>query len=485
MADSMRVGQVMSINMLPDDVLLSIYDFCADEYQVTKEEIEAWQSLVHVCRRWRNLVFGSPRRLKLRLFCSEKTPARDTLDVWPPLPLAIQRSLSEGLDDIIAVLEHRDRVNSIYFWQPEWQADGSVLEKVLAAMLEPFPKLKLLRLLSPIKPMPVLPDSFLGRSTPRLRFLELDGIPFPGLPKLLLSATNLVALHLSNIPHSGYLSPEAVVTSLSSLTSLELLRLKFQSSRYHPDLAIRRLFPPTRSVLPALTIFSFKGVCEYLDDFVARIDAPRVDDLSITFFNDIVFDAPQFTKFINRTPTLKAPENASVIFEDRAASVSFSQTSGSGSFKVRISCRDLDWQISSLEQVCTSCLPPLSSTEDLYIYPDPYSRPHWQNNNPFSRPHWQDNIENSLWLELLHPFTAVKNLYLSEESAPFIAPALQELVEGRPTEVLPTLQNIFLEGLQSSGPVHEGIGKFVAARQLSSHPITVSLWESSVTEVDD
>jgi hypothetical protein len=39
------------------------------------------------------------------------------------------------------------------------------------------------------------------------------------------------------------------------------------------------------------------------------------------------------------------------------------------------------------------------------------------------------------------------------------------------------LQNIFLEGLQPSGPVQEGIVKFVAARQLSGHPITVSLWE--------
>ena len=31
----------------------------------------------------------------------------------------------------------------------------------------------------------ILPDSFLSGSAPRLRFLELDHIPFPGLPKLL------------------------------------------------------------------------------------------------------------------------------------------------------------------------------------------------------------------------------------------------------------------------------------------------------------
>jgi hypothetical protein len=81
------------------------------------------------------------------------------------------------------------------------------------------------------------------------------------------------------------------------------------------------------------------------------------------------------------------------------------------------------------------------------------------------------------WLEFFHPFTAVKNLYLSEEFTPSIASALQDLVGSRMTEVLSTLQNIYLERLQPSEPIQEGIEKFVAARQLSGHPITVSRWQ--------
>jgi hypothetical protein len=75
---------MISINMLPDDDPLAIFDFFADEDQITKKkkEIEAWQSLVHVCQRWRCVVFGSSRRLKLQLVCTARTPARDTLDVW-------------------------------------------------------------------------------------------------------------------------------------------------------------------------------------------------------------------------------------------------------------------------------------------------------------------------------------------------------------------------------------------------------------------
>jgi hypothetical protein len=104
--------------------------------------------------------------------------------------------------------------------------------------------------------------------------------------------------------------------------------------------------------------------------------------------------------------------------------------------------------------------------EHLYIY--------WRQYFP---PQWQDKTENVQWLELFHPFAAVKNLYLSKVPAPHIVPALQELVGGRMIEVLPTLQNIFLEGLQPSGPIQEGIAKFVTARQLFDHPITVSHWE--------
>ncbi|KAN0105348.1 hypothetical protein V8E52_011107, partial [Russula decolorans] len=39
-----------------------------------------------------------------------------------------------------------------------------------------------------------------------------------------------------------------------------------------------------------------------------------------------------------------------------------------------------------------------------------------------------------------------------------IAAALQELVGARITDVLPSLQNIFMEGLESSGPLQESIG---------------------------
>ena len=455
--------------MLSDDALLAIFDFCANDEEQGLDTLPpklVWHTLVHVCRRWRSLVFGSPRGLNLQLICTSRTPARNMLDIWPPLPLVIQcLDRTQNVDNIVAILEHRDRVCHIHI------ADilSLHLETVFVAMQEPFPELIHFELALYEKTATVLPDSFLGGSAPRLRFLDLWGIPFPGLPKLLLSSTHLTNLYLSDIPHSGYISPEEIATVLSTLTSLGHLFLQFQSPLSLPNRASRRPLSPKPFVLPVLTNFQFKAVGEYLEDLVVRIDAPLLNDLSITFFNQILFDTPQLVQFISRTSALKTPEKAHVLFENNAATIDFlSRASDYGDLRVRILCEKTDWQVSSLEQVCTWCLPPLSSLEDLYISESPY----W-------RPHGQDNIENSLWLELLQPFTTVKNLYLSKEFALRIVSSLQELVGDRTTEVLPTLQNVFLEGLQTSVPVQEGIQQFIATRQ-ASHPIAVSRWDRKV-----
>ena len=460
------------MDTLPDDVLVAIFHQFVndDDVQDKIAWMRAWQSLVHVCRRWRSIIFASPRHLKLRLVCTGGTPARDILDIWPALPLVIDNFgdySTSRVDNIIAVLERSDRVCRIELGN----VSSSDMEIYLAAMQQPFPELTHLSLSTYSEMVSVVPDSFLGGFAPRLQRLVLDSIPFPGLPKLLLSATHLVELHLSDIPHSGYISPDVMVTVLSTLTSLSSFSLEFQSPRSCPDQASRRPPPSTRSVLPILRYFWFQGVAEYLQDLVARIDAPRLNTLEITLFNDIVFDTPQLIQFISRTPTSRAFKKAHIILQNPGATLHFSsQTSDDRKInvKIRVSCQGLEWQVSSLDQVCTSCLPPLAMVEDLYIYEDLK----WP-------PDWKDEIENGQWLEPLHPFTAVKNLYLSVKMALRIGPALQELADGSTTEVLPELQNIFLEGLESSGPVQEGIAKFVAARQVASRPIAVSGWAIS------
>ena len=427
--------------------------------------MEAWQTLVHVCRRWRSVIFESPLRLNLRLVCTSETPARDTLEVWPPLPLLIHGSdyPTSSVDNIIAALERSNRVCQITLKC----VTSSQLEEIWAAMRKSFPELTHLQLRAYDEPAPVVPDSFIDGSAPRLRYLDWDGIPYPRIPNLLLSATDLVTLQLWNVPHSGYFSPEIMATRLSALTSLETFWLGFQSPRSRPSRESRRPPPSTRPILPALADLWFRGVSEYIEDLVARIDAPGLKSLDVTFFHQLIFDAPHFIQFIGRTPSWKAPDEAVLTFYDRAVRVTLpARTFGHGELNVGVSCRESDWQLASLAQVCSSSCPPLSTVEHLYVHKPQHMR---QN--------WQDDIEITQWLELFHTFTGVKNLYLSEDFASRIASSLQELAGGRIAELLPALRNLFLEGLKPSGRVHEGIGKFVAARQLSGRPIAVSRWE--------
>jgi hypothetical protein len=478
LADSIDVGQVLTINDLPDDDLLTIFDFYVvgyqdlelyeimSSYEDTTMKIRSWQSLIHVCQRWRGLVFGSPRRLKLQLCCTTRTPIRETLDVWPALPLLIHGYVDETtVNNVIAEFEHSDHICQISL---DCHATSQI-ETLWTAMHVPFPELAVLSLRgrsyggSPY--VPVLPDSFLGGSAPRLRSFYMDAIPFPGLPNLLLSATHLVGLRLYNIPHLGYFSPEAMVTCLSVLTSLEFLQLGFESPQSCPDQESRLPPPPTRFVLPTLKKLLFKGVNEYLEELVARIDTPRLDQLLITFFNDIDFDTPELIQFI--TLTFGALKDLHLIFDSLAAWVALQQPASlRADVRVGVSCRVPDWQLSSLAQICTSSLPLLSTTENLYIH-----------ERLQSQPDWKDGMENTEWLELLLPLMAVKDLYLSKQFAPRIAPALQEVAGARRTEVLPMLQNIFLEGFEASEPVDEGIGQFISARQLTNRPVTISIWE--------
>ena len=91
------------------------------------------------------------------------------------------------------------------------------------------------------------------------------------------------------------------------------------------------------------------------------------------------------------------------------------------------------------------------------------------------------SVENTQWLELSRPFTALENLHLTSKTfVPLIEPLLQALVEGGVTEALPTLHNVFLPDVKLSGSIQEAIQQFVAARQLSGHPLNVHIGDQSI-----
>jgi hypothetical protein len=365
----------------------------------------------------------------------------------------------KSVENVIAAVEHgHDRISHISINN----INGSELEKLAAAMQQPLPTLKYLRLRSYVTSAPQLPETFLGGSAPLLEYFKLSGIPFPTFPRFILSSTHIRYLTISNIPHSGYISPNAMVACLAALPNLEHLAIGFDSPLSRPP----QITPPprTRIVLPALTRLIFRGVSEYFEDFVTQIDTPLLSELLVTFFMDLIFEIPQLRHFIDRAQRLKPFDRARMDFYDGDINI------GVGLFELQIQCERPDWQLSSMVQIFGQQLPLLSHVEQLEIIQYTQADIEWIDN---------PDMDSSLWLELFHLFIAVQSLYVSAE---LVAPAdatLQELTEERTMEVLPSLHSLFLEGLEPSGPVPEGIKSFVAARQLSAHHVAVQSWNRS------
>ncbi|KAH9971588.1 hypothetical protein BGW80DRAFT_1561586 [Lactifluus volemus] len=337
-----RRGQIsprVTICSLPDDVLLDIFEFCLPD--LVGRRARAWPKLVHVCQRWRYIVFASPLRLDLRLLCTERTPVRRTLDVWPPLPVEIEcfSVYPWEEDNVIAALERPNRVRNIMI---SHNGTTTPLERLVTVMQEPFPAIEYLSLRMVTGTVSALPNTFLGGSAPRLRSLHLHRIPFPTLPLLLLSSNDLVDLSLSRIPHSGYIPPEAMAMCISALTSLTDLSIGFESPASHPDPITRRPPPLTRAILPALTNFDFYGVSEYLEDLMTRTDAPLLQRVKITLFNQLVFDIQQLTRFIDYAPALR-PYYRALIHTVDSFGITFwprRQSSIGKSLSFNISCKE-------------------------------------------------------------------------------------------------------------------------------------------------
>ena len=397
-------------------------------------------------------------------------PLRTTLDTWPPLPLVILRQYKAGVDhkhyllnrlwssNIAAALEsgHDNRISKIHLYS----IPSSHWGKIAATMQKPFPELTSLTisaLSTGASPVLVIPDLFLGGSAPRLRSLQLRNCSFPGIQKLLLSANHLVTLHLGKIPDSGYISPQAMVTALSTMARLESLHLEFLSPRLRPTAASRPPPPSVRLVLPALTQLDFQGVHGYLEDLVTQIDAPLLSNFKVTFFMDPNFEVRQLHRFTSHAEKFKKLDHATVSVSNDAIAFFIPVPGYRVDSQLEIRCKRLDLQLSSLAQVFNSFLPLLSTLEKLHIRE---SVIHYH-------PRWKDDIESTQWLRLLNPFTAVESLSVVNGSVRCVCDALKEV-----TDVLPALQSLFIWALPH-GPTRKPVGTFVAKRRLSGHPVSV------------
>ena len=390
----------------------------------------------------------------------------DTLDHLPTLPLFIGYGtyghvmLTEQDElGIYHALRLHGRVRHIDLGLPP-----SILHYVVMLMGEHFPILEHLSLsfaATDEDSLPLtLPKAFLA---PNLRHLSLPSISPPRRLRVLNSTVSLVRLELVNIPTSSYFRPRVLVARLSFLPQLEELFIGFSIPIPRPSTERELLGEQGTPVpLPTLKKLWFKGVGAYLECVVAQIRAPLLERLGITFFNQIVFTLPHLSHFINITKGFKPPM-ARVHFLLDEVSLTMAHHSSpwfEEPFRLRVKCKELDWQIDCAAQICDALIPTLSGVEQLTL----------DCSHDFQIPTELQNgvIDSTMWCHLLRPFIGVKKLYIRHGLSEALSRALHLDEVGSAPGFLPNLQSITATGTSFT--------PFVDTRRVMGRPVEFSFW---------
>ena len=457
-----------SIHTLDDDSILHVFylsrPFFGDGDDVADWNYNGrwWYALAHVDRRWRNIILGSASYLGLSLLCTYGTPVADILAHSPPLPLVLsyftkdRKPTTEDEEGIILALKHRDRVRRVRF-------NSAVEQRLFVAMHEEYPILEYLYITRRIED-----DSTILRfpetlQAPHLRYLSLRGFTFSIGSRLLTTAVGLVTLQLVMVHPSTYFHPNTLIQWISLMPHLETLKVYFKSSIPSRDVERQLTHAPSIApiTLPNLHYINFRGVSSYLEALVHRITTPRLEDLQIGFYNQLLFSVPRLLQFIDAAENLRFG-NTVLIFSDKTFDAGFFPHGGIKECPLGISvlCWHLDWQVSSATQISNSLSQMLSAVEYLVLQHEVHSQSSEEHNE----------VDRTEWRNLLRPYTNVKTLRIEKELVKDLSRCL-ELEDGElPLELLPELQELIYFG---NSDTVDPFTSFVDARRDAGRPVTL------------
>ena len=421
-----------------------------------------WYGLAHVCQRWRKVILGSASYLGLSLVCTYGTPVADMLAHSPHLPLIIDYIYgghdTEDDEGTRLALRQRDCVHRVRLRTPVIS-----LQKLFGAMDEEYPILEYL-IIVPLEKdrtsILILPETL---QAPNLRHLTLIGFALPIGSRLLTTAVGLVTFCLVMHHPSTYFHPNALLHWLSFMPQLETLVIFF--SLPVPNREIERQL--TRSpiitpvTLPNLYYFRFSVVSAYLEALVRRITTPRLENLLISFFNQLTFSVPRLLQFINTTENLRF-DSAIFWFSDKRVSVGVypQEEVEMYALSLDVLCQHLDWQVSSVAQISNSLSQMFSAADHLTLKHEEHSRSSEEHNK----------VDRTEWRKLLGPFRNVKTLWIDNGLVGQLSRCLESEDGELPLEVLPELQVLTYSG---SGNFGDAFTSFIDARQNADRPITL------------
>jgi len=363
----------------------------------------------------------------------------------PPFPLIVyygggRRLPARDEQGALLALQKRDRVRSI-----ELCASTSNLDKILAVMNEPFPKLEDLALSVKHKVWDDPPDPPQFPSAlqaPRLRHLNLNKmLNEEGLPQL-PSLSGLQYLKLTGIIEPTDLPLECLASSLSLMPQLKYLGIGFDSPFFHDDIAREMVDVQNvkRILLPKLSEIFFSGDSRYLDGLAARISAPSLEKFHVTFLKEPTSTLPHLSGLLSTAENLRCPiasiEFSGTQVDDPKVTIrmcGLEQTIECwpqfACFQIIFWCRPLNIQVASARHICAALTPVLSGVKKLHLY---LGGARWQ-------PEREGDIDAATWHGLLRPFCQVEKLQIDPCLIWDLTLALGSNDVARSREILPEL----------------------------------------------
>ncbi len=303
----------MTIDNLPNELLIVIFDFYLLHWQNINRLWErgfqfGWFNLLHVCRKWRAVLFASSSRLGLTFVLTPKGGNMKTIlsRHFPPLSIAINYNhryrhitgMAKDMRRLLGALKRPDRIRGIDLYASN--ADGE-LAKFFEAMKCPFPALESLALYDDQDRALKIPITFLNETNLRLRLrsLKLHPICLTSISQLLSSATALTDLSLTIDTHHP--QPPDMLLLLAQLQGLPYLRrldLKMLFCTVQPTEVTepKECFP-----LGKLTSFHYDGCSAVLNVLTMGFVAPSLQDVDIVLddWSPTLPSTPHVPKFIN------------------------------------------------------------------------------------------------------------------------------------------------------------------------------------------
>ena len=483
-----------SIHVLNDDALLDVFTLCRPLLSNENEDINInthisageewsrrerwWYNLVHVCQRWRTLIFASASYLRICHVCTHGTQVGPMLAHSPILPLVVDyadetrggwaEEDAEGLR--FALLpERRDRVRRIRLLAHE-----SHLWNFVAALFDGiFPALECLivklRERSHESQTFKLPHRF---RAPRLRHLVLTHFGFPLATPILVTSVHLLTLSL-NLP--VYCLPNDLIERLSLLPRLDILNIA-STSPISDDFGMpwgqgSQGNTPlnTHATLSSLHLFGFEGNSAYLKALLPGMTTPLLGGLQIAFFNQMT---PSVSCLLSCRTTAENPNfsigSAWFRFHQRGVSVCVcpSDEGRAYVFSLHAFCRGLTSQLSFVSPLFDGSSLLLASVVDLSL--------DCSRRTCLSEQHYDTENKRTHWRNLLRSFRNVEILRVHGELSQDISRALllgSEAESLSSRVLLPRLKELQCTATGDLPDAGNALAAFIHACEAAGHTV--------------